>query len=178
VLVATGSDATLALSARQGLPCMFFLDDSQDEAAVAELVRRHAALAAEHGHSGPWRHTLLVYAQVADTDDEAARLIRGPLRETLRAVDDQYVWLRESGLVSENEPYLDDVIAHHAVGTPATCIDRLTSIVERSGVGRVILAVESAGTPAAVLDNVQRLGREVLPQVRRRLEATISQPRL
>jgi alkanesulfonate monooxygenase SsuD/methylene tetrahydromethanopterin reductase-like flavin-dependent oxidoreductase (luciferase family) len=178
VLVAAGSEATLALSARRGLPCMFFLDDSQDEAAVSQLVEHHAALAAEHGHPGPWPHTILVYAQVADTDEEAAHLIRGPLRESIRAVDVGYVWLRESGLVSENDQYLEDVIAHHAVGTPATCIDRLTSIVERSGVCRVILAVESAATPAAVVDNVQRLGREVLPQVRRRLEATLSQPRL
>jgi len=166
VLVASGSEASLALSARLGLPCMFNFDD---EATVAQLVQRHAALAAEHGHQGPWQHSLLVYGQVADTDEEAAHVIRGPLRESLRAVDHAYVWLRESALLSEDEQYLEDVIAHHAVGSPATCIDRLTSIVERSGVGRVILAVESAATPAAVLDNVQRLGREVLPEVRRRL---------
>ena len=176
VLVASGSEATLALSARLGLPCMFSLDDSRDEAAVAQLVQRHAALAAEHGHPGPLQHAILVYAQVADTDEEAARLIRGPLRESLRAVDAAYVWLRESELVGENEQYLENLIAHHAVGTPATCIERLVNNVERSGVGRVILVVESAGTPAGVIDNVRRLGREVLPEVRRRLGATISEP--
>ncbi|HWI71448.1 MAG TPA: LLM class flavin-dependent oxidoreductase [Baekduia sp.] len=175
VLVASGSEASLALAARHGLPCMFHYDD---ETTTAQLVQRHAALAAEHGHQGPWNHTMLIYAQVADTDEEAARVIRGPLRETLRAVDNAYVWLRQSPLVSDDDQYLDDVIAHHAVGTPATCIDRLTSIVERSGVGRVILAVESSATPAGVVDNVRRLGREVLPEVRRRLGATVSEPSL
>ena len=61
---------------------------------------------------------------------------------------------------------MENVIAHHAVGSPATCIDHLTSVVERSGIERVILVVESAVAPAATLVNVQRLGRKVLPAVR------------
>jgi hypothetical protein len=76
------------------------------------------------------------------------------------------VWLRQSDLLGDNEQYLENLIAHHPIGTPATCVDRLTSIVERSGVGRAILVVESAVDPAATLVNVQRLGREVLPAVR------------
>jgi alkanesulfonate monooxygenase SsuD/methylene tetrahydromethanopterin reductase-like flavin-dependent oxidoreductase (luciferase family) len=169
VLVASGSEASLALSARLGLSCMFFVDDDQDAAGVAQRVERHAAVAAEHGHPGPWQHTILVYAQVADTDEEAARLIRGPFRDSIRRVDAEYVWLRDAPLLGEDEGFLETLIAHHAVGTPATCVDRLANMVERSGVGRVILSVEAAGTPAAVIDNVQRLGREVLPEVRRRV---------
>jgi alkanesulfonate monooxygenase SsuD/methylene tetrahydromethanopterin reductase-like flavin-dependent oxidoreductase (luciferase family) len=170
VLVASEGDATLALSARHGLPCMFFLAERQDEAAVGKLVRRHAALAAEHGHHGPWQHAILVYAQVADTHEEAAGVLRGRLRESLRATAADYVWVRASWRQrSEHEQRMENVIAHHAVGTPATCIDRLTSIVQRSGAGRVILVVEAAVTPGATLVNVQRLGREVLPAVRDRL---------
>ena len=176
VVVASGSDATLVLAARHGLPCLFFLDDGQDADAVAQRVQHHAAVAAEHGHRGPWQHGIMVYAQVTDTEDEAPRIVRGPLRDTLRAVDTQFVWLREMGFLSDNMEYLDDVIAHHAVGTPATCIERLTGIVERSGVGRVLLAVESSATPAGLVDNVQRLGREVLPEVRRRLATDVSEP--
>lgn len=169
VLVASESDATFALSARHGLPCMFFLNQNQDEKAVAQLLERHAAVATEHGHHGPWRHTILVYAQVADTDEEAAGVLRGPLRESLRKTAAEYVWLRESWRQRpDRERYLENVIAQHAIGAPATCIDRLAGIVERSGVGRVILVVESAVTPAAALRNVERLGREVLPEVRTR----------
>jgi len=175
VLVASESDATLALSARHGLPCMFFFNQSQGETAVAQLVQRHAALAAEHGRQGPWQHAILVYAQVADTDEEAAGVLRGPLQESLRMTAAEYVWVRPSWRQRlDHEQRMENVIAHHAVGTPATCIERLTSIVERSGVGRVILVVESAVTPAATLVNVQRLGREVLPAVRERLRTTRS----
>ena len=99
-------------------------------------------------------------------------------REATGAVADQIVWqirlprvllaavvgaaLTTSGTV---------VIAHHVVGSPATCVDRLATIVEHTAVARVVLVVEAAVTPAAVLDNVRRLGREVLPHVRERLRA-------
>ncbi|HWI71447.1 MAG TPA: LLM class flavin-dependent oxidoreductase [Baekduia sp.] len=172
VLVASEADATLALAARHGLPCMFFLTQTQDETAVAELVRRHAALAAEHGHHGLWQHTMLVYAQVADTDAEAADVLRGPLQESLRATAAEYIWVHPSWRQqSDHGLHVENVIAQHAIGSPATCIDRLTSIIERSGVGRAILVVESAVAPPATRVNVQRLGREVLPVVRERLAA-------
>jgi alkanesulfonate monooxygenase SsuD/methylene tetrahydromethanopterin reductase-like flavin-dependent oxidoreductase (luciferase family) len=170
VLVACESEATLALSARHGLPCMFFL--TRDEAALGALVQRHAALAAEHAHRGPFEHTVLVYAQVAEADEEAAGVLRGPLQESLRATAAEYVWVRASWRQrSDHERRIENVIAHHAVGSPATCVERLTRIVERSDVRRVILVVESAVEPAATLVNVQRLGREVLPIVRERLVA-------
>jgi len=169
VLVAAGSAATVELAASYGLPCMMFLDSAQNEEAVAERIRHHAVVAADHNHPGTFRHALMVYAQVADTDEDAAHIIRGPLRDSIRAVDTQYIWLRKSALLSDSVGYFDDVVAHHAVGTPDTCIERLVDIVRRSGVGRIILSVESSGTPAGLLDNVRRLGREVLPEVRRRL---------
>ena len=134
-----------------------------------ERVQHHAAVAAEHGH---WARSSTASRSTARSPTPTRKppaSSRGPLRDTLRAVDEQFVWLREMDLLGDNTGYLDDVIANHAVGPPATCIDRLTSIVERSGVGRVLLAVESAGTPAAMLENVQRLGREVLPAVREQL---------
>jgi len=169
VLLASGSAATVELAARHGLPTMMFLGRDQDEAAVAGRLRRHAAVAAEHGHPGPFPHALMVYAQIADTDAEAARLIHGPLRETIRAVDTQYQWLNDAPLLSDRDAYFDEIVAHHAVGTPETCIARLVDIVRRSGVSRLIFSVEASATPAGLLDNVRRLGREVLPEVRRRL---------
>lgn len=174
VLLASGSAATVELAARHGLPCMMFLDPSQNAEAVAGRVRHHTAVAADHGHPGTNQHALMVYAQVADTDDEAARIIRGPLRETIRVVDTQYIWLYEAPPLSGNDGYFEDIVAHHAVGTPETCIERLVDIVRRSGVSRLILSVEASGTPAGLLENVQRIGREVLPEVRRRLANGVS----
>ena len=133
-------------------------------------VQHHAAIATEHGHPGPWHHAILVYAQVADTDDHAASILRGPLQDSLHTTAAEYVWLRPSWRQHlDFDRHVENVIAQHVVGSPTTCIDRLTSIVERTGVGRVILVVESAVAPAAVLDNVQRLGSEVLPGTRDRL---------
>lgn len=169
VLLASGSAATVELAARHGLPCMMFLDSGQNEEAVAERIRHHAVVAADHGHPGTFPHALMVYAQVADTADEAARIIHGQLRDTIRAVDTQYIWLYDAPPLSGNVGYFEDIVAHHAVGTPDTCTERLVDIVRRSGVSRLILSVEASGTPAGLLENVQRLGREVLPEVRRRL---------
>ena len=170
VLLASEGEGSLELAARHGLACMFFLHRAHDEVAVAQSVARHAAVAAEHGHPGPWRHTVLVYAQVADTDEQAAGVLRGPLLESLCTTAAEFAWIRPSWRQQlDYEQHVGDLIAQHAVGSPATCTDRLTGIVERSGIDRVILVVESAVTPDGVLDNVQRLGREVLPAVRERL---------
>ena len=170
VLVASEGECSLELAARHGLACMFFLHRAHDEVAVARSVERHAAVAAEHDHPGPWRHTVLVYAQVADTDEQAACVLRGPLLGSLRTTAAEFAWIRPSWRQHlDHERHVTDLIAQHAVGSPATCTDRLAAIVERSGVRRVILVVESAVTPHGVVDNVRRLGREVLPAVRDQL---------
>jgi hypothetical protein len=149
---------------------MFFVDGDEGAASVRRLVAHHAAVAAEHGNPGPWEHAIVVYAQVADSDEEAAEVIRGPLRDSFRAVDTEYIWLHEQEeLLSDNTQYIEDVIAQHAVGPPALCVERIVEMVERTTVGRVILVVESTGVPERVLTNVRRLGREVLPAVRRLL---------
>lgn len=170
VLVASEAEATLDLAARHGLACMFFLNPEQGHDAIADRVKRHARVAAAHGHYGPWQHAILAYAQVADTDAEAAAVIRGPLRESLRARADEWTWLRESWRQQADvERQTESLISRHVVGSPATCIDRLADIVERTAVARVIFVVESAVTPEGVLRNVLRLGRDVLPAARTRL---------
>lgn len=167
VLVASEAEATLDLAARHGLACMFFLGD---HAAIADGVMRHARIAVDHGHQGPWQHAILAYAQVADTDAEAAAVIRGPLRESLRARAGEWTWLRESWRQqSDVERQTEGLISRHVVGSPTTCIDRLADIVEGTGVTRVIFVVESAVTPEGVLRTVRRLGRDVLPAARTRL---------
>ena len=170
ILLATESDASLALAARHGFNCMFFFNHRRNEPALAELVKRHAAIAAEHGHAGPFDHAVLVFAQVADTDGEAQQIIRGPLLEGRAASGAEYVFLEDTvRQTPDRGAYFEHLIAHHAVGTPETCAQRLVKLVTTSGIGRVMLAVESAGTPDGALANVRRLGREVLPLVRERL---------
>lgn len=170
ILMATETDNSLALAARHGFNCMFFFNHRRDEQALAELSQRHAAIAAEHGHHGPWHHAVLVYAQVADTDEQAAQVIRGPLLDGRETTGAEYVFLQDTARQNPDRMlFIEHLVAHHAVGTPQTCAERLVKIVQRSGVGRVMLVVESAGTPGGALDNVRRLGREVLPVVREQL---------
>lgn len=53
----------------------------------------------------------------------------------------------------------------HAVGTPRQCADRLLATAERTGIRRFALLAEGSGDQQATLDNIARLGAEVLPQL-------------
>ncbi|WP_344639509.1 LLM class flavin-dependent oxidoreductase [Kitasatospora cystarginea] len=53
----------------------------------------------------------------------------------------------------------------HAVGTPGHCADRLLATAERTGIRRFALLAEGSGDRAATLNNIARLGAEVLPQL-------------
>jgi len=46
-------------------------------------------------------------------------------------------------------------------------VRRLTDSVRATGVCRLLLMVEGAGDPALMFANIARLGREVLPLLRR-----------
>jgi luciferase-like monooxygenase len=51
----------------------------------------------------------------------------------------------------------------HLVGTPEHCLNTLTSTICRTGIDHVILLVEGAGDRARTLENIIRLGAEILP---------------
>jgi hypothetical protein len=51
------------------------------------------------------------------------------------------------------------------VGTPKLCADRLLATHERTGIRRFALLVEGSGDRAETVDNIARLGAEVLPQL-------------
>ncbi|MGH3844677.1 MAG: hypothetical protein ACRDS0_25025, partial [Pseudonocardiaceae bacterium] len=54
----------------------------------------------------------------------------------------------------------------HPVGTPEHCIDTLATTAYRTGINHVILLVEGAGDRTRTLENITRLGTEVLPKLR------------
>ena len=63
-----------------------------------------------------------------------------------------------------------DYAAHlcriHPVGAADLCVRRIVATMETTGVRRMMLLVEGAGERERVLENVARLGAEVLPRVR------------
>ncbi|WP_426514948.1 hypothetical protein ACPPVO_47585 [Dactylosporangium sp. McL0621] len=54
----------------------------------------------------------------------------------------------------------------HPVGPPDRCVRRLRATLAGTGVRRLLLMVEGGGDPRRTLDNIHRLGRDVLPQLR------------
>ncbi|WP_101787620.1 LLM class flavin-dependent oxidoreductase [Nonomuraea indica] len=64
--------------------------------------------------------------------------------------------------------YVDFLTRVHPVGSPAHCAETILATAEATGLRHLILMVEGAGDHRRTLENVRRLGAEVLPAVRGR----------
>jgi hypothetical protein len=56
----------------------------------------------------------------------------------------------------------------HPVGTAQQCAKSMAATIERTGIRHLLCLVEGGGDRARTLENIARLGGEVLPEVRRR----------
>jgi hypothetical protein len=54
------------------------------------------------------------------------------------------------------------------VGTAQQCAKSMAATIERTGIRHLLCLAEGGGDPARTLDNIARLGTEVLPALRRR----------
>jgi alkanesulfonate monooxygenase SsuD/methylene tetrahydromethanopterin reductase-like flavin-dependent oxidoreductase (luciferase family) len=165
VLVACTSQGTVELAARHGLPMLLGMHmDDQEKAA---MVAHYATVARDHGHD-PTRveHAAAAVAYVADSVAEA----RASLRAAMPG------WLEEglAGYVSiapgpqprrDAHAYVERLLAIHPVGTPDDCAERLATTAMRTGIRHHLLMVEGAGSRRRTLENLARLGAEVLPQL-------------
>ncbi|WP_432970283.1 LLM class flavin-dependent oxidoreductase [Dactylosporangium sp. CA-233914] len=160
-VAATGS-STVELAAARGLPLLLGMHD--DTTAKAEMLHRYATAGTR---TPPPGHASTHLAFVADTVEEAETV----LRRTMPA------WLAAAGgspridgtAPPRRDPaaYLEHLLAIHPVGPPERCVQRLAATIGATGVRRLLLMVEGAGEPARTLANIERLGREVLPPLRR-----------
>lgn len=155
VVLAVTSPQGRALAAARGLPML--LGMHADDAGKAAFVRAHGGVG----------HVSVAVAHVEDTRAGAQALLRASLPRWLgpglagyRRVDD--VPRRPRDPVG----YTDLLCRLHAVGTPDDAVARLADGAARTGVDHVLLMVEGCGDRARVLDNVARLGAEVLPRLR------------
>ena len=165
VVVACTSPSTVELAAERGLPMLLGLHVDDDE--KAHMIGHHAKAARAAGYDPESiEHVGAVLAHVADTHAEAV----GELRAAMPR------WLEEglgAHVTVDGRPrpmrdpveYTERLCAIHPVGTPDECIDRLRSSAERTGMRRFILMVEGAGTYDRTLDNIARLGAQVLPHL-------------
>ena len=157
VAVACTSPATEALAAERNLPMLLGMHIGPDEKAAA--ATRHGMPDAPHIST----HV----AQVADTREEAVRTLLeemprwlGPGLEGYVPVDDRPRPPRDP------VGYTRRMCDLHPVGSPDDCVESIVTTVERTGIRHLILLVEAAGSRPATLENIARLGAEVLPKAR------------
>jgi alkanesulfonate monooxygenase SsuD/methylene tetrahydromethanopterin reductase-like flavin-dependent oxidoreductase (luciferase family) len=138
-----------------------------DDHDKAEMVAHYAKAARAAGRDpAEARHTAAVLAQVADDDIRARRALQASMPG----------WLGEGlaahvPLGGHRRPSRDPVAYTrllcdlHPVGSPQLCVDRLRSGVEITGIDHVVMMVEGTGDHGRTLDNIARLGAEVLPHL-------------
>ncbi|MDF2705508.1 MAG: class flavin-dependent oxidoreductase [Nonomuraea muscovyensis] len=172
-VVACTSEATLALAARLGLPMLLgmHVDDREKAAAVAayERVRADAAAGGEDGVAGPGMagHVAAAVGYVADSTRQAVRELAEAMPRWLEPglagylpVDGRPRPPRDVGA------YVDFLTRVHPVGSAAHCAETILATAEATGLRHLILLVEGAGDHRRTLENIRRLGAEVLPEVR------------
>ena len=157
VTVACTSPATEALAAERGLPMLLGMHVGTDEKAAA--VTRHGLPDAPHVST----HV----AQVADTREEAVKTVMDGMPRWLGPGLEGYVPVDDRPRPSRDPvAYARRMCDLHPVGSPDDCVESLVATVQKTGIKHLILLVEAAGTREATLDNIARLGEEVLPGVR------------
>lgn len=177
-VVACTSEATLALAARRGLPMLLgmHVDDREKAAAVAayELARdehapdgRSAQVAG--GAGAGVGHVAAAVGFVADSTRQAVRELAEAMPRWLEPglagylpVDGRPRPPRDVGA------YVDFLTRVHPVGSAAHCAETILATADATGLRHLILMVEGAGDHRRTLENIRRLGAEVLPQVRER----------
>ncbi|WP_407915708.1 LLM class flavin-dependent oxidoreductase [Kitasatospora sp. NE20-6] len=170
VVVACTSPGGVRTAAERGLPMLLGMhsgdDDKQQMLAAYRDAWRACGRGEEQLAAVEREHVAAGVAQVDDRTSAArASLLRampGWFEYGLgahRTVDGRERRMRDPHAYTE---LLCDL---HAVGTPQQCADRLLATAERTGIRRFALLAEGSGDRAATLDNIARLGREVLPRL-------------
>jgi alkanesulfonate monooxygenase SsuD/methylene tetrahydromethanopterin reductase-like flavin-dependent oxidoreductase (luciferase family) len=162
VVVAATSPVTAELAAARSLPML--LGMHVGDHGKRDMIDCYVAAAARHRVPPAAGHMAAVVAQVADTRAEARRLLRRQLPRWLGPGLAGYVPVDgRARQARDPEAYADLLCRIHPVGTPADCAETMAATVRRTGIRHLICMVEGSGEPAAVRDNIARLGAEVLP---------------
>ncbi|MFF2041651.1 LLM class flavin-dependent oxidoreductase [Kitasatospora sp. NPDC058170] len=170
VVVACTSPGGVRLAAERGLPMLLGMHSGdEDKLRMLELYRA-AWLAAGRSEEQLRRvNRQHVAAGVAQVDDRTSAARATLLRSmpgwfeyglgAHRTVDGRERKMRDP------REYTELLCDLHAVGTPKQCADRLLATAERTGIRRFALLAEGSGDREATLQNIARLGSEVLPQL-------------
>ncbi len=173
-VVACTSPETARLAAERGLPMLLgmHMDDAGKAAMLAGYdaarppappLPPEAYVEADAG-AGAVRHVAAVVGHVADSTRAAVREVRAAMPRWLEPglagyvpVDGRRRPVRDVG------EYVDFLTGVHPVGDAGHCVETIRRTREVTGLEHLILMVEGAGEHARTLENIRRLGAEVLP---------------
>lgn len=159
-VVACTSDGTVRLAAERGLPMLLGMHIGDEE--KARMIAAYEARATR-----PREHVAAALAHVADTTEQAVREMRESLPRWLGPGLAGYVPVDGRPPPRRNvTEYADLLCRIHPVGSAEDCVRKIRTTAERTGLRHLILMVEGAGDHGRTLENIARLGAEVLPALR------------
>ncbi|WP_157253892.1 LLM class flavin-dependent oxidoreductase [Nonomuraea typhae] len=162
-VVACTSEATLALAAARGLPLLLGMHIGDEEKAA--LLRTYTALAGEPAVS-EGAHVAAAVGFVGDSTEEAVKELKRAMPGWLEPGLAGYVTVDGRPRAPRDiAKYVDFLTRVHPVGDADLCTERILATAEATGLRHLILMVEGGG-PGRTLENIRRLGAEVLPKVK------------
>jgi alkanesulfonate monooxygenase SsuD/methylene tetrahydromethanopterin reductase-like flavin-dependent oxidoreductase (luciferase family) len=159
-VVACTSDDTVALAAARNLPMLLgmHIGDAQKAAVITAYQARGGTRT---------DHVAAALAHVADSTEQAIGHLEGTLPAWLTPGLADYVPV-DGRLRPQREvgDYVTFLTRTHPVGSPDHCVDSIIRTAQTTGVKHLILMVEGTGDHSRTVENIQRLGAEVLPRVK------------
>jgi alkanesulfonate monooxygenase SsuD/methylene tetrahydromethanopterin reductase-like flavin-dependent oxidoreductase (luciferase family) len=164
-VIACTSAETAALAVERRLPMLLGLHigDQEKAAMIAHYARGNVT-----GGEPAEGHVAAAVGYVADSTERAVAELKSSMPRWLGPGLAGYVPVDgRARPATDVDAYVDLLCRIHPVGSPEHCARTILQTAGRTGVRRLILLVEGAGDHARTMENVARLGREVLPLVRR-----------
>jgi alkanesulfonate monooxygenase SsuD/methylene tetrahydromethanopterin reductase-like flavin-dependent oxidoreductase (luciferase family) len=168
VVVACTSPGTVRLAAERGLPMLLGMHCGDEDKAAMVALWRETALAAGHSPDAVAAvdHVSAGVVQVADTQADAAEILLkampGWLQQGLSA---HRTYDGSPRTMRDPLGYTELLCSLHPVGPPQLCADRLAATSAATGITRFALLAEGSGDFDTTLENVTRLGGDVLPEL-------------
>jgi alkanesulfonate monooxygenase SsuD/methylene tetrahydromethanopterin reductase-like flavin-dependent oxidoreductase (luciferase family) len=162
VIVAVTTAATAKLAGQRGLPML--LGMHADDIEKTALIDQYNQVT-----TGQGGHIAASLAYVADSQHEALATMRSCLPRWLGPGLAGYRRADE-GPHRPRDPreYTELLCRLHPVGTVEHCRDTLATTAHTTGISHFILLVEGTGDRTRTLENISRLGSEVIPLLRDR----------
>lgn len=169
ILIASGTDETIAFAARQGLPLQHYFAATVARRLAAEERYRHAigdadradpAKASQANEGVAHLHTI---PAVIDDDEPAARArLAAALANSFRDGDQPGLDAGRQRDRGAMDDMIRTVTAEALVGSPTAVREQLERFIGRTGARRIAIFPEAIGEPAATLRTIELFMTEVL----------------